>query len=164
MVRKVLVGVLAAALLLPLGTTSALAATSGHRWNFVDEDGDGICDNYADGNCQGNGYCQGNGNCQGNRNCWGNRNYQGSKRNNNPVKASKRKLSLKKGKSFRLNAKNVRQSKNQGNNKESYYESSNPKVATVSQKGVIRAKKKGKCTIYAYVRDRICSKVKVTVP
>ncbi len=145
MVRKILAGVLAAALLLPLGTTGAVAAASCQRWNFVDEDGDGICDNYT------------NGNCQGNRNCWGGKRYS------KPIKAAKGKLSLKKGKSFRLNAKNAGQSKIQGNNKEVYYESSNPKVATVSQKGVIRAKKKGKCTIYTYARDRICRKVRVSL-
>lgn len=146
MIKKVLAGVLAVTLLLPIGTTSAFAATPGQGRNFVDEDGDGICDNYVYGRCQGN------------RNCWG------RNRNSRPVKAAKGKLSLKKGKSFRLNTKNVSQKQNQGDNREVYYESSNPKVAAVSQKGVIRAKKKGKCTIYTYVRDRVCRKVKVTVP
>ena len=43
------------------------------------------------------------------------------------------------------------------------YESSNPKVATVSSKGVIKAKKKGTCYIYVYAQNGLYKRVKVTV-
>ena len=43
------------------------------------------------------------------------------------------------------------------------YESTNPKVATVSARGVIRAKAKGSCYVYAYVQNGVAKRVKVTV-
>ena len=43
------------------------------------------------------------------------------------------------------------------------YESTNPKVATVSARGVIRAKAKGSCYIYAYAQNGVFKKIKVTV-
>ena len=43
------------------------------------------------------------------------------------------------------------------------YSSSNKKVATVSSKGVIKAKKKGTCTIYVYAQNGVCQTVKVKV-
>ena len=43
------------------------------------------------------------------------------------------------------------------------FESSNPEIATVSRKGVIKGKKKGKCTIYVYAQNGLCAKVKVKV-
>ena len=43
------------------------------------------------------------------------------------------------------------------------YESSNKKVATVTKKGVIKAKKKGSCTIYVYAQNGLCKTVKVKV-
>ena len=43
------------------------------------------------------------------------------------------------------------------------YESSNKRIATVSSKGVIKAKKKGKCYIYAYAQNGPMAKIKVTV-
>ena len=43
------------------------------------------------------------------------------------------------------------------------FESSNPKIAAVSSKGVIKAKKKGTCTIYIYAQNGICKKVTVKV-
>ena len=44
MLKKVLPSVLAAALLLSIGTTSAFAAGLGQGPYFVDANGDGICD------------------------------------------------------------------------------------------------------------------------
>lgn len=41
--------------------------------------------------------------------------------------------------------------------------SSNSRVATVNSKGVIKAKRKGTCTIYYYAQNGLCKKVKVTV-
>ena len=43
------------------------------------------------------------------------------------------------------------------------YLSSNPSIATVSKTGVIKAKKKGKCTIYCYTSNGLFKKVKITV-
>ncbi|MCI9235274.1 MAG: hypothetical protein HFG24_04760, partial [Anaerotruncus sp.] len=52
MLKKVLPSVLAAALLLSIGTTSAFAAGLGQGPYFVDANGDGICD-YAGTGCGG---------------------------------------------------------------------------------------------------------------
>ncbi|MSS62585.1 Ig-like domain-containing protein [Velocimicrobium porci] len=43
------------------------------------------------------------------------------------------------------------------------YESGNSKIATVSSKGVIKAKKSGTCYIYVYAQNGVYEKVKVTV-
>ena len=48
-------------------------------------------------------------------------------------------------------------------NKKLTYVSSNKKVATVDKKGKIKAKKKGKCTIYVYAKNGKRAAVKVTV-
>ena len=43
------------------------------------------------------------------------------------------------------------------------YESTNTKVATVTKKGVVKAKKKGTAYIYVYAQNGVYKKVKVTV-
>jgi uncharacterized protein YjdB len=43
------------------------------------------------------------------------------------------------------------------------YESTNPKVAKVSKKGVVTGKKKGSCYVYAYAQNGVFAKIKVTV-
>ena len=43
------------------------------------------------------------------------------------------------------------------------YESSNKKIATVSSKGVVKAKKKGNCYVYAYAQNGIYKRVKIVV-
>ena len=43
------------------------------------------------------------------------------------------------------------------------YESSNINIATVSKKGVVKAKKKGKCYIYAYAQNGVFRKIKIIV-
>lgn len=63
--RKAFLGVMAAAVILSLGSTSAFAAGPGGGRCFVDADGDRICDN-AGGRCayvdaDGDGICD---NCQ----------------------------------------------------------------------------------------------------
>lgn len=87
--------------------------------------------------------------------------------NNNKVttKAKKNKVTLKKGKSFKLGAKAKTASKKIKVNihRSVAYESSNTKIATVSSKGVIKAKKKGKCYVYAYAQNGVMAKVAVTV-
>ena len=73
-------------------------------------------------------------------------------------------VNLKKGKSLSLKAKAVRASSLKVKKHRSVaYESSNRKIATVSSKGVIRAKKKGSCYIYAYAQNGVYKKIKITV-
>ena len=43
------------------------------------------------------------------------------------------------------------------------YESSNPKVATVSSKGKVKGKKKGTATIFVIAQNGVYKTVKVTV-
>lgn len=171
MIKKILAGVLAAALLLPVGTGGTITASArcGHGGNgcgryYTDEDGDGICDNYG-GQCHGRGNkangCgryytdeDGDGICDN----YADGTYpqygtgQGQKSKNQSLKT---KVSLKKGKKYRVKvAKNT---------KGVTYRTSNRKVATISKKGVVKAKKKGKCTVYAYSKKKVCKKVKLTV-
>lgn len=65
------------------------------------------------------------------------------------LKASKKKIKVKK--KLKLKAK-VSPGKS-SSSKTLYWKSSNPKVATVTQKGVVKAKKKGKVKITAYATD-----------
>lgn len=81
------------------------------------------------------------------------------------TKAKKNKVTLKKGKKFSLKAKTVAE-KGKGkliNHRGISYETSNKKVATVNSKGVITAKGKGTCTIYAYAHNGVFKAIKVTV-
>ncbi|MBO5371248.1 MAG: family 43 glycosylhydrolase [Lachnospiraceae bacterium] len=80
------------------------------------------------------------------------------------LKANKSKVTLaKKGKKFKLTITE----KVKGGKKKVHcrvaFESSNPKVANVNKNGVITAKKKGKCTIYAYAQNGVCKKITVIV-
>lgn len=77
----------------------------------------------------------------------------------------KNKLTLKKGKSFQIRAKQIVQSKKLkvSNHRKLAYESSNTKVAKVSGKGKIKAVSKGKCTIYVYSQSGVFAKIKVIV-
>lgn len=77
------------------------------------------------------------------------------------LKASKKKIKVKK--KLKLKAK-VSPAKASAS-KSLYWKSSNPKVATVTQKGVVKAKKKGKVKITAYATDGSGKKkaVKLTV-
>ena len=82
------------------------------------------------------------------------------------TKAKKNKVTLaKKGKSFKLKAKAVKESKKLKANvhRPVRYESSDKKIATVDSKGKIKAKKKGACYVYAYAQNGAYSKIKVTV-
>lgn len=79
--------------------------------------------------------------------------------------AKKNKVSVKKGKTFKLKAKAVPKSKKLKVNRhrKMAYESTNPKVAKVSSKGVIKGVKKGSCYVYAYTQNGVCAKIKVKV-
>ena len=79
------------------------------------------------------------------------------------VKVNKAKVQIKKGKTFKIKAKEVRANKPLRRHRKLCYESSNPDVATVTKKGVIKGKSKGTCTIYAYAQNGVFKKIKVTV-
>ena len=87
----------------------------------------------------------------------------------NPAKlstaAKKNKVSVKVKKSFKLKAKAAKASGKlkMKTYRKIRYESSNPKIASVSSKGVIKGKKKGSCYIYAYAQNGVFQKIKVKV-
>ena len=88
--------------------------------------------------------------------------------NHKSIKVSKSVIkkakSLKKGKTLKLKAKAVKASQLKvRTHRKVAYESSNPKIATVSKKGVVKAKKKGKCYVYAYAQNGVYRKIKVIV-
>ena len=81
------------------------------------------------------------------------------------TKAKKNKVSIKAKKTFKLKAKAIAKSKKLKVKKHRgiKYESSNPTVATVNAKGVIKGVKKGTCYVYAYAQNGVAAKIKVTV-
>ncbi|NBK77635.1 hypothetical protein D5272_03270 [bacterium D16-76] len=96
--KKVLAGIVSAALVISVASTSALAGGH-HAWaidritsgismgrtchgfgGWVDTNGDGVCDNYDPSLCPGNGQGWNNGGCWGNGgqgNGWGNGGHHG---------------------------------------------------------------------------------------
>lgn len=81
------------------------------------------------------------------------------------VKLSKTSLSLAKGKSAKLGGKAVvAKGKDLGRHgKRIRYVVSDPLIATVSEKGKVKAKKKGICTIYVVAQNGMYKKVKVKI-
>ncbi len=82
------------------------------------------------------------------------------------VKVNKAKVTVKKGKKFKLKGKEVKVNKKKKirQHRVVCYESTNNKIATVTKKGgVIKGKKKGTCKIYVYTQNGIYKTVKVTV-
>lgn len=81
------------------------------------------------------------------------------------TRAKKNKVSLKVGKTFKLKAKTKAESKKLKVKKHRAvaYESSDPTVATVNSKGVIKAVGKGECEVYAYAQNGVSIKIKVKV-
>ena len=77
---------------------------------------------------------------------------------------NKKAFTLKKGKKATIKAKAIA---SKGTFKKYTsnirYVSTNTSVATVSKKGVIKAKAKGKCYVYCYAQNGLYKKVKVTV-
>ena len=76
---------------------------------------------------------------------------------------TKSKVSLKAKKKVTLKVTTKKSAKKMTSFRKLAFESSNPKIATVSSKGVIKAKKKGTCTIYIYAQNGIYKKVTVKV-
>ena len=87
-------------------------------------------------------------------------------KNGNPtaVTTKAKKVKIKKGKSAKLGAK-IKAPKKQKVKKHRAirYESTNPAVATVSAKGVVKGKAKGTCYVIAYAQNGVYKSVKVTV-
>ncbi|MCI8299293.1 MAG: hypothetical protein HFI69_02920 [Lachnospiraceae bacterium] len=83
--------------------------------------------------------------------------------NSKTVKLKKSKVTVKKGKTLKISAKEIKKNKPLRKHRALCYESSNKKVATVTKKGVIRGKAKGTCKIYVYTQSGIYKTVKVTV-
>ena len=87
-------------------------------------------------------------------------------KNGNPSKltVTKKKLTLKKKQKVKLKA--VQKAKSGTvikNHRAVSFESSNPKVASVTKKGVVKGVKKGSCLIYVYTQNGLYKKIKVTV-
>ena len=71
---------------------------------------------------------------------------------------------LKAGKKLKLNAKAVHAAGLKvKKHRAIHYESSDTKIAVVSKKGVITARKKGTCYVYAYAQDGVSKAIKVVV-
>ena len=82
----------------------------------------------------------------------------------NATKITVKKINpIKRGKKITLKATVKNSSKKVKTHRKLRYESTNTKIATVSSKGVITAKKKGVCYIYVFAQNGIYKKVKVTV-
>lgn len=78
-------------------------------------------------------------------------------------KGLKAKVTLKKGKKLTLKAIEKKSAKKLTRYRKAAFECDNTSIATVSKKGLIKGKKKGKCNIYVYAQDGTCKKVKVTI-
>ncbi len=81
------------------------------------------------------------------------------------LKVNKSKVNLKQGRKFKLKVKQIAESKKVKlkKHRKIAFESDNQDVAVVSNKGVITAKKKGKCSVYVYAQNGVYKQVKVTV-
>ena len=79
------------------------------------------------------------------------------------VKVNKSAVSLTVGKTFTIKAEQVLKDKPIAGHQNIKYESSNTKVASVSSKGVIKAKKKGTCYIYVYAQNGVYKRIKAVV-
>ena len=88
----------------------------------------------------------------------------GGKRGNpTKVTVQKAKVTIKKGKKSTIKASFKSDKKVNIHIAKYRYESSNEKVATVTKKGVIKGKSKGKATIFVYAQNGFYKTVKVTV-
>lgn len=80
------------------------------------------------------------------------------------IKLSKTKLSIAKGKTAKLTAKALASGKDMGRHgKRIRYVVSKSSIASVSENGKVKGKKKGTCTIYVVAQSGLKKKVKVTV-
>jgi hypothetical protein len=74
---------------------------------------------------------------------------------------------IKEGKTIKLKAGYTKAKKSKVSNhvglRGMRFESSNKKIATVSKKGIVKAKKKGNCCIFVYAQSGIYKKIRITV-
>ncbi len=87
----------------------------------------------------------------------------GKNGNAESVKVNKNKVTMKVGKTWKIKAKEIKESRPLRHHREVSYESSSPQAVPVSKKGVIEAKKKGKYTIFAYAQSGVYKKIHVWV-
>ena len=82
-----------------------------------------------------------------------------------PAISKGKSLKLKKGRRFKIRAIAVPQSRKLKVKKHVgiRYETTNKKIATISNKGVIKAKAKGTCCVYVYAQNGIYKKIKIKV-
>jgi len=83
--------------------------------------------------------------------------------NPSSVVYKKKKITLKKGKTFTLKPSYKNKKKVKIHSLKFRFESSNTKIASVTKKGKIKAKKKGKCSVCMYAQNGLYKTVKVTV-
>ena len=84
------------------------------------------------------------------------------------VKVKKAKVTLKKGKKYKIRASVVKHRKNKKlmpafHAPKLRYKTTNSKIATVSRAGKIKAKAKGTCKIYVFAHNGVAKTIKVTV-
>ena len=94
----------------------------------------------------------------------GNKKYTNVKK----VKVKKKKVAVKAGKTYKIKAKIVKYKKKKKLMSKRYapllrYMSNDTKIATVSAKGKIKGKSKGKCNVYVFAVNGEVKTVKVTV-
>lgn len=78
------------------------------------------------------------------------------------ITVKKTKVSVKAKKTFKLKGKQKNEKKYK-KHRVLRYESTDTSIATVSSKGVIKGKKKGKCEVYAFAQNGLAKKISVTV-
>ncbi|MBQ1407890.1 MAG: Ig-like domain-containing protein [Eubacterium sp.] len=80
------------------------------------------------------------------------------------TKAKKNKVTVKRGKKFKLAAAAKAPAKQKVKKiVDIRYESTKPAIATVDARGIIKGIKKGKCYVYAFAQNGLAVKIKVTV-
>ncbi len=87
----------------------------------------------------------------------------GKNGNAKSVKVNKNKVILKVGKTWRIKAKEIKESKPLRHHREVSYESSCPQALSVSRKGVLKAKKKGKYAVFAYAQSGVYKKIQIAI-
>ena len=87
----------------------------------------------------------------------------GKKNNYRALKLNRKSARVKRKKTVRLKAKAVKIGKKASVHRKISYESSDPKIAAVSSKGLVRGMKKGKCRIYVYAQDGTYTAVSIYV-
>lgn len=79
------------------------------------------------------------------------------------LKMNRKKVSLAVAQKKKIKAKEIKKDKKLRHHREVRFESGDRKTASVSRKGVIRGRAKGKCTVYVYAQNGLFRKIKVKV-